>query len=293
MMKRIPRNPNVNKAAVYAIVINVIQLAMLLLFVLCVTVGDLDEHGRLNLQMIAVTGAVMAGWGAIIDIRDALAARKLSRTVGQLKTVNDQMDQLNREMRMQRHDFLGHIQVVYSLLQMEETQEAVDYLEKVYSQLHTVSKVLRTKMTAFNALLQVKTAAAEKRGILMELDIRSTMERLTIPAWELCCAVGNLLDNAMDAAAFSPEPHITLTVTETLGQVTLTVRNNGATIPAAIRNKLFEPGITTKGENHGMGLAIVKRTLEQYGGQVTMEAREHDTCFTLLLPRQAVEQPHP
>jgi len=293
MMKRTPRNPDVNKAAVYAIVINAIQLLMLLLFVLYVAVGNLDEDGRLNLQVIAVTGAVMAGWGAIIDIRDALAARKLSRTVGQLKTVNDQMDQLNREMRMQRHDFLGHIQVVYSLLQMEETQEAVDYLEKVYSQLQTVSKVLRTKMTAFNALLQVKTAAAEKRGILMELDIRSTMERLTIPAWELCCAVGNLLDNAMDAAAFSPEPRITLTVTETLGQVTLTVRNNGATIPAAIRDKLFEPGITTKGENHGMGLAIVKRTLEQYGGQVTVEAREHDTCFTLLLPRQAVEQPHP
>jgi sensor histidine kinase regulating citrate/malate metabolism len=286
-MKRTPQTPDVNKAAVYAIVINSVQLLMLLLFVLYVTVGDLSDHSRLNLQIIAVTGAVMAGWGAVVDIRDALAARRLSRKAKQLETVNSQMEQLNLQMRAQRHDFISHIQVVYSLLQMEEHQEAIDYLEKVYSQLHMVSKVLRTKMTAFNALLQVKTAAAEKRGIQMELDIRSTMERLTIPAWELCCAVGNLLDNAMDAAAFSPEPRITLTVTETLGQVILKVRNNGATIPAAIRDKLFEPGITTKGENHGMGLAIVKRTLEQYGGQVTMEAREHDTCFTLLLPRQA------
>ena len=284
-MKRTPKTPDLNKAAMYAIVINAIQLLMLMLFVLYVTIGDMTEENRLQLQIIAVTGAVMAGWGAMVDIRDALIARKLSRTVGQLQTVNDQMDQLNREMRMQRHDFLGHIQVVYSLLQMEEHQEAIDYLEKVYSQLHTVSRVLRTRMTAFNALLQVKSAAAEKRGIQMELDIRSTMERLEIPAWELCCVVGNLLDNAMDAAAFAAKPHITFTVTETLKQVTLTVRNNGATIPAAIRGKLFEPGITTKGETHGMGLAIVRRTLEQYGGSISVEAKEHDTAFTVVIPR--------
>ena len=285
-MKRSPHNPDLNKAAVYAIVINAIQLLMLLLFVLYVTVMDLSEENRLQLQIIAVTGAVMAGWGAAVDIRDAVHARRLSRTVGQLQTVNSQMDQLNREMRMQRHDFLGHIQVVYSLLQMEEHQEAIDYLEKVYSQLQTVSRVLRTKMTAFNALLQVKSAAAEKRGIQMEMDIRSTMEHLEIPAWELCCVIGNLLDNAMDASAFAAKPHIHLEVTETLRQVTLTVRNNGATIPAAIRDKLFEPGITTKGENHGMGLAIVRRTLEQYGGSISVDARVHDTAFTVVVPRK-------
>ncbi|MBP3650375.1 MAG: GHKL domain-containing protein [Clostridia bacterium] len=284
-MKRTPKIPDLNKAAVYAIVINAIQLLMLLLFVLYVTVVDLSEGTRLQLQIIAVTGAVMAGWGAVVDIRDAVAARKLSRAVGQLQTVNQQMDQLNREMRMQRHDFLGHIQVVYSLLQMEEHQEAIDYLEKVYTQLQTVSKVLRTKMTAFNALLQVKSAAAEKRGIQLELDIRSTMEHLDIPAWELCCVIGNLLDNAMDAAVYAAKPLITFTVTETLRQVTLTVRNNGATIPAAIRDKLFEPGITTKGENHGMGLAIVRRTLEQYGGTISVEAKVHDTAFTVVVPR--------
>jgi len=175
--------------------------------------------------------------------------------------------------------------VVYSLLQMEENQEAIDYLEKIYSQLQTVNRVLRTKMTAFNALLQVKSAAAEKRGIHMEMDIRTTMERLGIPPWELCCVVGNLLDNAMDAAAFAAEPYIHLTATETLSQITLRVENNGATIPAPIRARLFEPGVTTKGENHGMGLSIVQKTLDQYGGTIAAEAGEHFTAFTITLPR--------
>ncbi|MBR4068371.1 MAG: GHKL domain-containing protein [Clostridia bacterium] len=285
-MKRTPPTADVNKAAVYAIVINSVQLLMLLLFVLYVTVGDLSESSRLNLQIIAVTGAVMAGWGAVLDIRDAVAARRLTRKVGQLETTNEQMDQLNLEMRAQRHDFISHIQVVYSLLQMEEHQEAIDYLEKIYSQLATVNRVLRTKMTAFNALLQVKSAAAEKRGIALEMDIRTTMERLTIPAWELCCVVSNLLDNAMDAAAFSAEPAITLRASETLGQITLSVENNGASIPAAIRHRLFEPGVTSKGENHGMGLSIVQKILEQYGGSIAVTAEDHHTVFTITLPRQ-------
>ena len=285
-MKRIPPTADVNKAAVYAIVINSVQLLMLLLFVLYVTVGDLSESSRLNLQVLAVTGAVMAGWGAVLDIRDAVAARRLTRKVGQLETTNQQMDQLNLEMRAQRHDFISHIQVVYSLLQMEEHQEAIDYLEKIYSQLATVNRVLRTKMTAFNALLQVKSAAAEKRGIALEMDIRTTMERLTIPAWELCCVVSNLLDNAMDAAAFSAVPAITLRAGETLGQITLSVENNGASIPVAIRDRLFEPGVTSKGENHGMGLSIVKKILEQYGGSISVTAEDHHTVFTIVLPRQ-------
>ncbi len=284
-MKRTPQTPEVNKNAIYAIAINSIQLLMLLLFVLYVTLGDLNESGRHTLQIIAVTGALMAGWGAAIDIYDAVAARRISRKAQQLQTVNSQMDQLNLEMRAQRHDFISHIQVVYSLLQMEENQEAIDYLEKIYSQLQTVNRVLRTKMTAFNALLQVKSAAAEEQGIRVELDIRTTMERLEIPPWELCCVMGNLLDNAMDAAAFAAEPYIRLSASETLSQITLRVENNGATIPAPIRNRLFEPGVTTKGENHGMGLSIVQKTLSRYGGTIAAEAGDHHTAFTIVLPR--------
>ena len=93
------------------------------------------------------------------------------------------------------------------------------------------------------------------------------------------------LGKVRPAAAFAAKPHIRLTVTETLRQVTLTVNNNGATIPTAIRGKLFEPGITTKGENHGMGLAIVRRTLEQYGGTISVDAKPHDTTFTIVVPR--------
>ena len=44
--------------------------------------------------------------------------------------------------------------------------------------------------------------------------------------------------------------------------------------------------MTSKGENHGMGLSIVSNIINQYGGSIGVDAQEHFTRFTLTLPRQ-------
>lgn len=149
-----------------------------------------------------------------------------------------------------------------------------------------MSRVLRTKVTAFNALLQVKNAECERRGIALEMDVRSTLEGIAMPAWELCCVIGNLMDNAMDAAAQAEKPQITLSVTESLREFTFIIRNNGAAIPASLRERIFEPGFSTKGENRGMGLAIVSRRLNEYGGQISLDASDESTAFTVSLPHE-------
>lgn len=220
-MLKAPRKPNISKTVVYAIAVNALQILALLVFVVYVFLMDFSWQNRISLRTIAVVGALVAGWGAVLDIQDALLTRRRMRTITELQTVNQQMDALNLKLRAQRHDFLNHLQVVYSLMEMGEYQDATAYLETVYSQLHAVSRVLRTKVTAFNALLQVKNAECERRGIALEMDVRSTLEGIAMPAWELCCVIGNLLDNAMDAAAQAEKPQITLSVTESLRSLPL------------------------------------------------------------------------
>lgn len=285
-MLKAPRKPNISKTVVYAIAVNALQILALLVFVVYVFLMDFSWQNRISLRTIAVVGALVAGWGAILDIQDALLTRRRMRTITELQTVNQQMDALNLKLRAQRHDFLNHLQVVYSLMEMGEYQDATAYLETVYSQLHAVSRVLRTKVTAFNALLQVKNAECERRGIALEMDVRSTLEGIAMPAWELCCVIGNLLDNAMDAAAQAEKPQITLSVTESLREFTFTIRNNGAAIPASLRERIFEPGFSTKGENRGMGLAIVSRRLNEYGGRISLDAADESTAFTVSLPHE-------
>ena len=90
----------------------------------------------------------------------------------------------------------------------------------------------------------------------------------------------------MDAAAQAEKPQITLSVTESLREFTFTIRNNGAAIPASLRERIFEPGFSTKGENRGMGLAIVSRRLDEYGGQISLDASDESTAFTVSLPHE-------
>ena len=278
------RTPDINKATAYAIVVNAIQIAALALFVLYVVFGS--GHDERILTAVVVVAALMAIWGATIDIREALLTRRRERTIEGLKQSNDQMDALNLKLRAQRHDFLNHIQVVYSLLEMGESQEAADYLERIWTEFKTVSRVIRTKVTAFNALLQVKSAACEERGIALDMDIRSTLDGLSVPAWEICCIIGNLMDNAMDALADQPGGKIRLEVREDVRGYRFVIANNGQPIPEALRETIFEPGFSTKGEGRGMGLSIVRNTLREFGGAIAL-AEGDETAFVVTVPRRA------
>lgn len=275
-------SPDVNKAALSAIVVNAIQIAALVAFVAYALL--VREKSRFTLTVIVVIAALLAIWGASIDIQEALRTRRRERIISDLQITNDQMDALNLKMRAQRHDFLNHLQVVYSLLEMGESAEAADYLERIYRELRTVSRVLRTSVTAFNALLQVKNAACEDRGIALEMEIHSTLEGLPMPGWELCCIIGNLMDNAMDALADQPDGRIRLRVEEDLKGFCFTISNNGPAIPPEIRETIFEPGVSTRGEGRGMGLSIVRSTLAEFGGSIALKPGQ-ETAFTVRIPR--------
>ena len=128
--------------------------------------------------------------------------------------------------------------------------------------------------------------ADEEKGIALEMDIRSTLEGLTVPAWELCCIIGNLMDNAMDAVGGMQNGRIWLNVREDLRSFYFTVRNNGAPVPEELRQSIFEPGVSTKGEGRGMGLSIVRQTLAEFGGTIALE-EGGETAFTVTVPKES------
>lgn len=284
-----PRKPSpqvdVQKAARYAIIINALQIGMLVTFVALIMFTDIEENSLRMLRFMAVVTALTASWGAVVDIRQAMRVNRRTKTINDLTTTNSMMEDLNHTLRAQRHDFLNHLQVVYSLLEMQEYQEATGYLETVYGQIQSVSAVLRTRSAAVNALLQVKAAACKDQGVNLVLDITTTLEGMAMPAWEVCCVLSNLLDNAMDAALMAKQPTVRLAMTETLRHFLFTVHNNGQAISQDLAPHIFQPGVSSKGEGRGMGLAIAKHTLEEYGGKIQLHPGTEGTMFTAQVPR--------
>ena len=289
-----PRKPttqiDVSKASLYAIIVNVSEIAVLMGFVIYTMLIGVTPENRQFIQWIAIVGGLMASWGAFLDIREALMARRRQLQIYDLEQSNTQMDDLNHTLRAQRHDFLNHLQVVYSLMEMNEYGEATDYLEKVYGEIRAVSSFLSTRSTAVNALLKVKAGACAQENIALTLDITSPLDGLPMPAWELCRVLGNLIDNAMDAARQAEKPRIRIKIAEDIRAYLFLIENNGAAIPESLLSSIFQEGVSTKGENRGMGLSIVKNTLKPYGGDVCCVSDADGTVFSVSLPKTSQKE---
>ena len=101
--------------------------------------------------------------------------------------------------------------------------------------------------------------------------------------------IHNLLQNAQDALADSPEPHILLSTTQSENGVQLAIVDNGPGFPPALMERLFEPYATTKPKGTGLGLAIVKKIIEEHHGMIRIEnIRPHGASVHIHLPVVAV-----
>ena len=286
-----PQNLSVRKATNYAIVINGLQIALILVMLLAIIfIPEISASYHLLLTLTVVASLVIV-WGAVVDIREALHTRKLLTQLDDMDETIDAMSQFNNTLRAQRHDFLNHLQVVYSLIEMEEYQEANEYIEQVYGRITSVSRTMKTAIPAVNALMLVKAAACEKAGVQVEMNITSKWEALeaAMPDWEMCKVLSNLIDNAIDAMESIPadKRRLSITLAENVKQYTFRVENTGTPIPEDIREHIFIPGFTTKGDGHGMGLHIVRRTLKERGGDITVESSSEQTVFSGYVPKQS------
>ena len=288
LLKRRERNISVKKAAIYAIVINGLQILLMVGMMLAAFLLPGTQIDGVVLEMILGVAAVVVIWGAVVDIREALSTRRLLGQLDDMDSTIEAMESLNNTLRAQRHDFLNHLQVVYSLMEMEEYDEANAYIEKVYGAITAVSRVMKTANPAINALLQVKLGECEKTGIPVTLNIQSAWKDLPMPGWEMCKVLSNLLDNAIDALeeVERSQRQLTLTLTEDLRSFRFSVTNTGPMIPMKSRESIFQAGITTKATGQGMGLYIVRKVLQERGGDIQLTSDGTGTTFSGYVPKE-------
>ena len=286
------RTIDIKKAARYAIILNAVQIAAAVAIALLVLLTDVEARASWRyIAALVCVSALLVICGAIVDIGNALSADRIKQQSEMLEEAYAQLESLNGALRAQRHDFRNHLQVIGGLLEMGESDEAAKYIDRVYGSVGALSAQLRTASPAVNALLRVKTAEAQKRGVAMDVIVRSAWEGLPAQGWEMCRVLGNLIDNAMDALKDTPSPRVTVTLGEELRALIFSVENNGPKIPMEIREKIFQPGFTTKGGERGQGLAIVREIIAGYGGELTLESDENHTAFCGRLPRGAAQPP--
>jgi len=193
-------------------------------------------------------------------------------------------------IRGQRHDFMNHVQVIYSLLKSNNSEDALKYMDNLLDDIQEVNEVIKTKDPALSALLNTKLAMAERHHIVFATNIEAPIEGLNIKALDLVKILGNLLDNAYEAVLNQPAnlKNVKLSIKSYGNVIVFEVFNPSPVIPPEHLDTIFDGGFSTKrAEGHsGLGLAVVKEIVEKYDGQFGVKSNEAEgTTFTVAIPK--------
>ncbi len=169
----------------------------------------------------------------------------------------------------------------------------VDSLNRLAGQF---SQYARLPEPAFEPI-DLLVAAEEAAGLIPGAppEVRAGADGSTVARADrvlLSRALSNLLLNAREAS--SADAPIDVVVTPEPGQVRIDVLDRGPGLPEDLRDRLFEPYVSTKRRGSGLGLSLVRDIARQHHGEVTLANREGGgACATLILPRSSNPMPSP
>lgn len=200
---------------------------------------------------------------------------------------------VTQALRAQAHEFANKLHVISGLLELGRQDKAVEYLGRSHSDAAFANRPLAAGIMdhGVQALLIAKSTVCAERGIEIMVDPDSVAS--PDPSGDVITVLGNLIDNAVDAAGYDS------TIAVRLGEAadgtrTITVEDNGPGVPETERAHIFEAGVTTKAaegiNSRGFGLALVQRIARRRRGLAAVTSSAlGGACFTVVLRTKEAE----
>jgi two-component system, CitB family, sensor kinase len=236
-------------------------------------------------QRGAASGAPVHGtpvYGTVATIRDRTEIESLGSELETMHTLSD-------ALRAQTHEHANRLHTIVSLMELGRTHEALDFATKdlELSQSLTDDIVSSIEEPVLGALIMGKAAEAHERGVELTLSAGGSTAATGLAVQDLVAILGNLLDNAIDAAAEAPAPRLVELSVETTGAaLEITVEDSGPGIDPSAVEDIFRHGFSTKTAGpfgRGLGLALVRQAVQRLGGTMTITSPA-GALFRVTLP---------
>ena len=213
----------------------------------------------------------------LIDRRIAAYQRQL------IETHYQEVENMYRQTRGWRHDYRNHIQTLKVLASGGDLEGIRSYLDRLDTDLNTVDLAVKTGNAMADAILNSKISLAKSRDIPVQVDAHIPV-RLKMSELDLCCVIGNLFDNAIEASlALPPEERLIRVYMDMKGtQLYLSFTNFTAQGKREKRDGRF---LTTKGEGHGFGLVRVDAIVERLDGYLSRNSEDGAFTTEILIPQ--------
>lgn len=186
------------------------------------------------------------------------------------------------EIRHIRHDMKHSYDVIQQLVLEERYEELQQYLPQMNEQLRSIESTINTNHMIVNAILNTKLSAAKKQGIKTLCNTVKDFHIKQIEEIDLCHLLGNLLDNAIEAAVKCPQgktKYIEIFITERNQILLITVKNSydQEKLPPTLQTSKFNK------IDHGFGIKTVKRIAKKYDGFADFYTENDLFCCNITL----------
>lgn len=217
------------------------------------------------------------------------------RNKSELIQLTEELSQVKRYaevLRAQTHEYSNKLYMIYGLIQLESYQEAMDIITHETDVHQNLMSFLMKEIPdpIIGGILIGKFNRANELKIELEIDKESTFQDLppSISRKDLVTIIGNLIDNSLESvlAKGSEDKRVKIFMTDLGDDLIIEVEDNGVGISPEAADRLFMAGYSTKSENRGIGLALVKQAVQQLNGYITFNSHpQGGAIFTVAIPK--------
>ena len=200
-----------------------------------------------------------------------------------IETHYREVDNMYRQIRGWRHDYRNHIQTMKAYATSGDLEAVKKYHDLLDEDLTTVDTVIKTGNPMTDAILNSKISLAKSKDINVVADAHIPL-KLKTSEIDLCCIIGNLFDNAIDASMKLPKEQRVIRVYMDMKNTQLYISFTNFTAGKKLKKdgRLFH---STKGDGHGFGLVRIDAIVDRLDGYLSRNSEDGAFTTEILLPQ--------
>jgi two-component system, LytTR family, sensor histidine kinase AgrC len=195
----------------------------------------------------------------------------------------NEVENMYKQMRGWKHDYHNHIQTMKAYLELGRYNDMKKYLDDLDKDLTNIDTVLKTGNIMVDAILNTKLSLAINQGI--NIKAKATVPKnLRVSDIDISVIIGNLMDNAMEAAIKLENPEdrfIRVYIREMKEQLYISITNSAG---GEVKKTGFRYISTKLIANHGFGLKRVDSIVTKYNGFINRQNEEGVFATEVMLP---------
>ncbi len=210
---------------------------------------------------------------AVKNILSNRQNRELQSFMDMQKKQYDYQLQQSAAVRRFKHDLVNHIGVLRELMNEKKTEEAKEYIDTIWDMQDEFDLRIHTGDSSLDVIVNYYLYLAIKENI--EFVVWGKLsEKMPLEMFDITTLMGNILQNAVEAAIKTDVPRIRVELVEHKKEIFIVVSNSAAK-RINTKTDFFMTSKKDK-ENHGFGLKNIVATVEKYHGEYYMESIEEN-----------------